>query len=170
MKTFITYFAPMLIKNILQILIISLYLTSCSSQEVIFKDRKRVIILIDNKHPIETIISSTDQQMSLGLSGTKASEFRKDHAMLFTYKKDGLRKFWMPNTLFDLDIFFIDSQLKVVAIERNVPHHPGIQEPPPIYRTKTYHSRHVLEMRSDSPLAKKLEVGEKIIFEKGSSL
>ncbi len=160
----------MLIKNILQILIISLYLTSCSSQEAIFKDRKRVIILIDNKHPVETIISNTDQQMTLGLSGTKSSEFRKDQAMIFVYKEDGMRKFWMPNTLFDLDIFFIDSQMKVVAVERDVPHHPGIQEPPSIYRTKIYHSRHVLEMRSDSPLAKKLEVGEKIIFEKGSSL
>jgi len=160
----------MLIKNILKSLIILLFLTSCSSQEVIFKDRQRVTILIDNQFPVETILSTTDQQMSLGLSGTEKSHFRKDHAMLFKYKKDGLRNFWMPNTLFDLDIFFIDSDLKVIAVERNVPHHPGFQEPPAIYRTKIYKCRHVLEMRSDSPLAKKLEVGEKIIFEKGSSL
>lgn len=160
----------MLIKNILQILIISLYFSSCNSQEILFKDRQKISFTIDNKHKVETIISETDAQKNLGLSGTKDKEFRKNQAMLFKYKKDGPRKFWMPNTYFNLDIFFIDSNFKIVAVERDVPHHPGVQEPPAIYRTKLYHCRHVLEMRSDSPLAKKLEVGQKIIFEKGSFL
>ncbi|ATH08763.1 hypothetical protein BIY24_12640 [Halobacteriovorax marinus] len=170
MKTFIAHFTPMLIKNISQILIISLTLLSCNSPSAAFKERKRTKIFIQKKEAVEVILSTTSEQMSLGLSGTKESEFRKDQAMLFWYSKDGARKFWMPNTLFDLDIFFIDSQMKIIAVERNVPHHPGVQEPPAIYRTKLYHCRHVLEMRSDSPLAKKLKVGDKITFEKGFSL
>ncbi len=158
----------MLIKNILKTLIILLCLSSCSFSNTVFKDRKRVTLLIDGKHSIETILSISDEEKSLGLSGTKKEEFKKDHAMLFHYDQDGLRKFWMPNTLFDLDIFFLDSSMKVIAVERNVPHHPGVQEPPKIYRTKVYNCRHVLEMRSDSPLAKELEVGEKVITSKGS--
>ena len=160
----------MLIKNILKTLIILLCLTACSSSNTIFNDRKRVTLLIDGKHSIETILSVTSEEQNIGLSGTRDKDFKKNQAMLFFYKEDGMRKFWMPNTLFDLDIFFLDSNMKVIAIERNVPHHPGVQEPPAIYRTKTYNCRHVLEMRSDSPLAKELEVGEKVITSKGSYL
>ena len=68
----------------------------------------------------------------------------------------------MPNTYFNLDIIFLDRQLKVLAIERNVPAHPGMQEPPMIYRTKNYYAHHVLEIRADSPLSQEIQVGSQI--------
>ena len=80
--------------------------------------------------------------------------------MFFYFKNEGPRRFWMPDTYFDLDIFFLDNQFKVIALERKVPHHPGRKEPIP--RTKTYMARHVLEIPSDSPIAQYIEKGSEL--------
>jgi uncharacterized membrane protein (UPF0127 family) len=66
----------------------------------------------------------------------------------------------MPDTYFDLDIFFLDKDLKILEVQRNVPHYPGRQNPSKIPRTKKVLSAHVLEMKSDSPLAKELKPGQ----------
>ena len=96
-----------------------------------------------------------------GVSGF-ANQFKKDEGLLFFYSKKGERSFWMPDTYFPLDIFYLDKNLKILDIVRNLPSHPGFHEPPPIPRARTVISFHVLEMRSDSPLAKKLNHGDQL--------
>lgn len=107
-------------------------------------------------------IQEEDQRR--GLSGTPSSKFLEDEGLLFIYQQMGPRKFWMPDTYFDLDIIFLSEDLTILHIERDVPNHPGRQEPPPIAITPIIMSNHVLEMRSDSKLAKSLSVGEKFIW------
>ena len=68
-------------------------------------------------------------------------------------------KFWMPNTYFDLDLFFLDKNFKVLKVLRKVPAHPGLETPPPIFRAKPFFCRHVMEMRADSPLAAEIYEG-----------
>ncbi len=157
----------MLIKNVI---LISLFLAcgaSSATEAGIFKGRKYVVLSTSEGKEIQTVLAISEKNKNQGLSGIKKKSFKKNHAMLFHYKKDGMRKFWMPNTYFDLDIFFLDAKLEVKYVERNVPHHPGFSEPPAIYRTKVYFSRHVLEMRSDSDLARKIKPGHKLNLKKG---
>ena len=109
-------------------------------------------------------VSSSEQ--TKGLSGLKSHEFNENEGMLFVYDKSGPRRFWMPDTYFNLDIYFLDANYKILAAEKNVPFHPGRQEPPLIYQTKTYNAQYVLEMKSSSPISKILKVGE--VFKKNN--
>lgn len=68
----------------------------------------------------------------------------------------------MPDTYMNLDIIFLDKDLRITYIEQNVKAHPGTKEIPPIPRTKTIFGRYVLEIRSDSPYRKYFKVGSKI--------
>lgn len=157
----------MLIKNVLLISLFLFWGASFASEIEIFKGRHFVTLSTSKGKEIQTVLAVTEKNKNQGLSGVQKNSFNKDQAMLFYYKKDGMRKFWMPNTYFNLDIFFLDAKLEVKYIERNVPHHPGFSEPPKIYRTKVYFSRYVLEMRSDSDLAKSIKPGHKLSLKKG---
>ncbi len=108
---------------------------------------------------LRTQLAITPEEQRRGLSGVSSKQFAGDQAMLFVYPQKGWRSFWMPNTYFNLDIFFLDGDLKVLYIERNLTAHPGHSEPPPIQRTKSYLAQHVLEMRADSSAARKLKAG-----------
>jgi hypothetical protein len=109
---------------------------------------------------IKTRLATTTAEQNQGLSGVKSHQFKQDEAMLFFYTSTGPRPFWMPDTYFDLDIFYLDKEFKVIDINRNVPHHPGREEPIP--RARNVYSKHVLEMRADSPIAKKIKVGSQL--------
>ena len=97
-----------------------------------------------------------------GLSGTPENEFKDDEAMLFYYESAAPRRFWMPDTYFDLDIFFLDQDFRIIDIERDVKHHPGYSETPPIPTTRTIIAHHVLEMKSSSKLSKELKPGDQL--------
>lgn len=115
---------------------------------------------------IKLRMALTPEAQSKGLSGVKPQEFGEDEGMLFVYEKSGPRRFWMPDTYFNLDIYFLDAQYIVVAVEKNVPFHPGRQEPPLIYQTKTYEAQHVLEMKSSSKISKKIKKGDRFKLQK----
>lgn len=108
---------------------------------------KAVLINKRNGHQwtVYKVIKDLDQQ--IGMSGRKS--FPKQQGLLFVYPYSGPKQFWMPDTYFNLDIIFLDQNLKVVAVERNVPSHPGRSESlKPIYRTKTYLSQYILEIEA----------------------
>jgi uncharacterized membrane protein (UPF0127 family) len=107
-------------------------------------------------------LALTRMEHSRGLSGIKASDFPDTQSMLFVNDRMGERRFWMPDTYFNLDITFLDSDLKIVGIEKNVPAHPGMTEPPVIFRTKTYKAQFVLETKANAPFSKNLKVGDKL--------
>lgn len=111
---------------------------------------------------IRLAVSQKDQRK--GLSGLSPSQFTKEEGLFFFYEEDAFRSFWMPDTYFDLDMFFLDKNLKVLEILRKVPFHPGWKTPPPIYKTKPVFSRYILEMRSDSPLAKEIQKGASLTW------
>lgn len=107
-------------------------------------------------------VAVSELEQAQGLSGVKSEDFSANQAVLFYYPDDGQRQFWMPDTHFNLDIFFLDKDLKVLEVDRNVKAHPGMKEPPPIARTGLYLCRYVLEMRADSDLSKKIKKGAKL--------
>jgi uncharacterized membrane protein (UPF0127 family) len=107
-------------------------------------------------------LALTVPEQRRGVSGIRAKDFAGDRGILFVYWGYARRQLWMPDTYFDLDIFFLDKDLKIIDVERDVPHYPGRQNPSKIPRTKKVLSAHVLEMKSDSPLAKELKSGHRL--------
>jgi uncharacterized membrane protein (UPF0127 family) len=105
-----------------------------------------------------------------GLSTLKPDQFSVNSGMLFVNTEMGPRRFWMPDTYFNLDIIFLDSNLKIVAIEKNVPAHPGMKEPPAIFKTDTYQAQFVLETKAGSPFSKKLKQNDLLKFTGSTSL
>lgn len=97
-----------------------------------------------------------------GLSGTKLKDWADDQGMFFLFAWPGPKNFWMPDTYFNLDIFFLDPALKVVAVERHMAAHPGRGEPPAIARTASHFAMYVLEIYSGSALASKIKEGDQL--------
>ena len=158
----------MLTKNVL-LMAILLSLSSCSEAESnLLKFHDKITFQLPLGSKVLTYVAMSEQQKTQGLSGVQDKDFSDSQAMIFFYSQDGVRHFWMPNTYFDLEIFFLDKDFKVLSVERDVPHHPGLIEPPKIFRTKGHFTRYVLEMRSSSSLAKKLMPGDVLKLVKGS--
>lgn len=127
-------------------------------------------LVLSSGDMIQTFIASTSAQRVQGLSGIRDHQFKANQGMLFYYNQMQEQRFWMPDTYFNLDIFFLDKGLKVIDVARNVPHHPGKQEPPAIAYTQTVYAQHVLELRADSPVAAKIKKGTKIMLSESISL
>jgi uncharacterized protein len=170
MKSFITQSGTKLIKNIL--LGGTFLLLACNSgqqhnssskTEVVgnqdpYAEVREIKLAMPSGKVIDTKLAITSAEQTKGLSGTQSQDFGPYEGLLFFYLQDDLKGFWMPDTYFDLAIIFLDKDFKVVGHEI-APHHPGMTEPPQIYRTKSYLCRHVLEIRADSPLVSELHKG-----------
>lgn len=115
-------------------------------------------------------LALTQGQHTKGLSGLKPTEFSSSRGMLFINSEVAPRRFWMPDTFFDLDIIFLDNNLKIVGIEKNVPSHPGKVEPPLIYKTETYLAQYVLETKARATFGKKLKKNDQLKFSGPTSL
>jgi|GEM_PF-662472 len=148
--------------SVITLLILSVLLPSCF--EKIYRSvddlpRKAELILPSGKK-LKINLALTKREKQQGVSGIHANDYPDDRGLLFVYWNDELRRFWMPDTHFDLDIFFLDKNLKIRDVERNVPHHPGRKNPSKIPKTRTILSAHVLEIKSASPLAKEIKPGD----------
>lgn len=158
MNSFITQF----FKNLTPFFVLIVLSVSCNQNNDPYKNIREMQIVLPSGNSIATRLAITESEQNKGLSGLASAKFSTTDSMLFFYLTKGERRFWMPNTYFNLDIFFLDENLRVVALERNVASHPGKEEPPAIPTTGSYWSKHVLEMRADAPLAKSIVVGSKI--------
>lgn len=113
---------------------------------------------------IDVALATTREEQTKGLSGIKSKQFKMTQGMLFVNREMAPRKFWMPDTYFNLDIIFLDSNLKIVGIDRNAESHPGMKEPPEIYRTGTYIAQYVLETKANSAFSKSLILGDELKY------
>lgn len=127
-----------------------------------FKSYEQKSFATVNGSLIKAYVARSTKEQTQGLSGVKPEQLKENEAMLFVYPKTGPRSFWMPNTFIDLDIFFLDTEYTIIHVERKVPAHPGMKEPPKIARTPVVMARYVLELASSSPLSKSLQVGQKL--------
>lgn len=142
----------------MRLIISLLLLISCSRHR--FSHLMKTDLILDEKK-VTTYIVKDRKDMELGLSHIKEDDFSDKEAMLF-YDVDKISRicqFWMPNTHFDLDIFFLDEDFKVVYIHRSLEKFPygGPLHWIPI--TKQVKCTHALEMKSSSPLAKRITEG-----------
>jgi len=133
----------------------------CYAERATLKQGK---LQLASKEQITVALALSAHEQTQGLSGVQAEDFKDNQGMLFVYARDRRRQFWMPDTYFDLDIFFLDKDLQVIDVDRDVPHYIGRDNPAQIPRAKAVFCRHVLEMKADSPLAQKIKIGDQLTW------
>lgn len=130
---------------------------------------KEVRLVSPDGNVIKTTIASTAKEQTRGLQYMKESEFSDEEGMLFFYLSEQSRTFWMPNTYFNLDLIYLDKEMKIIDIVWNLPHYTGSVNSE-IPRAPTIKSRHVLEMKAGSPISAKLKIGDSLIWKSSLSL
>lgn len=153
----IQYNAFKLIKNLVSLSLLALVL-SCTDNSR-FKNYEKGVIELPSGERLTTYLAISAEEQTKGLSGVKDDEFAEDEAVLFFNLEDSMKHFWMPETYFDLDIIFLNKDLYVLDIDRNVKHFEKSGPDELIPRAKPVFARHVLEVRADSKLAKKIHPG-----------
>ena len=82
---------------------------------------KRIIcsINVNKKYPQELSldIANNEQKRSYGLMNRK--DMKPNSGMLFIWKDSQIRNFWMKNTHFNLDLFFLNKQGEIIEIFKN---------------------------------------------------
>ena len=131
---------------------------------------KTIELITPSGKAIETTLAITMMEQEQGLSGVKPEDFDNDQGMLFFYTSDDERHFWMPDTYFDLDLFYLDKDLRITDIIRKLPHYKGRANPGQIPRARGVWARHVLEMKSTSEIAQSLKMGDQLQWKSSVSL
>jgi uncharacterized membrane protein (UPF0127 family) len=126
---------------------------------------KEVTLVSPHGDEIKTTVVWSAEDQIRGLSGTRPKDFSDDQGMLFFYLNEDEKHFWMPDTYFDLDIIYLDKDLKILDIVRKVPHYIGRVNEHLIPRVRPVWSRHALEMKATSAIAQKLKIGDQLKWE-----
>ena len=93
------------------------------------------------------------------ISTLESKDFSGTEGMFFTGAKMYPRQFWMPETHFNLDIIFLNADLYVLDIHKNIQHYKTREPKHKVPLSKEVISQHVLEIRADSPLSGKVQPG-----------
>lgn len=137
-------------------------LLACNSARL---PHKQATLTTAQGQKVITYLALTLSEQEQGLSGVKENEFKDNEGMLFYYQEPGEKHFWMPDTYFNLDLFYLDQNFKVLDIVRNLPHYKGRNNLNLIPRARGVWSYHVLEMKASSPIAQEINVGDQLKLE-----
>lgn len=148
----------------LLILPLLLVLFACQSESRkgsgVHSQMERVELITPAGDTIQTTLAIDPKDQEQGLSGVKPEDFSDNQGMLFFYLEDEERHFWMPDTYFDLDLFYLDKDLKVIDIIRKLPFYVGRANLNLVPRARGVWCRHTLEMKATSPIAQKIKLGD----------
>ena len=122
-------------------------------------------LILPSGAQMKVYIAESVEKQKLGLSGIKSKDFKANEAMLFPWTKMKMRQFWMPNTHFDLDVVFMNGENYILEIHRGLKHFPKDGPKNKIPLSKEVYSQNILEVRSDSALAKQLKPGMILNFQ-----
>ena len=71
----------------------------------------------ENTQELSLEIADNEQKRSYGLMNRK--DINSNSGMLFIWENRQIRNFWMKNTYFNLDIFFLNNQGEIIEIYKN---------------------------------------------------
>ena len=129
---------------------VDIYETTCGTYQ-----KGEVLV---NKKILLVDIADTECKKDLGLSGRTSLD---NSGMIFTFEKSGNYSFWMKDMNFSLDIIWINSNFKVIGIEKNIS--------PKTYPEsfgKKYLAMYVVEVPAGYSLKNNIKVGDTVIFSK----
>ena len=147
----------------LAILVTSLSCQSDSASHIRKYETKK--LTLTSGETIKVYFAKTAKEQKRGLSKIKPRDLADNEAMLFTGDKLRPRQFWMPEVYFDLDLFYLSENFYVLDIHRSLKKHKDRYPEHLVPRSRTVMSVHVLEIKSNSPLAKKIKPGMILKFE-----
>ena len=107
-------------------------------------------------------VVDTKKLLEKGLSGHKP--LLEDEGMFFVFQKEDLYGFWMKDMSFSIDILWIDSNFKIVHIEKSL----SPETYPKIFYPKTK-AHYVLEISAGEANKLDIKIGDSIKFIKNSS-
>ena len=88
------------------------------NNQPIFKQIKCSIQSNQNKYyDLFLDIADTEQKRSHGLMNRE--DIKPDSGMLFIWNDRQIRNFWMKNTYFNLDLFFLNNKGEIIEIYKN---------------------------------------------------
>lgn len=111
-----------------------------------------------NIRSIDIEIADNDLERSQGLMYRKSME--ENQGMLFIMEKEELQSFWMLNTEIPLDMIFVDQNLTIVSIQKDIM--PRSLEP----TSSVYPAKYVVEVIAGFSNKHGLKEGQKIQFQR----
>jgi uncharacterized protein len=115
--------------------------------------RTRELSLHGTQFTVE--LATTPAQRDRGLMQRR--QLAPDQGMLFVFPGDGLRWFWMKDTLIPLDMLFFDAQRRLVSMQLDVP--PCKGDPCPTYPSGRP-ARYVLELPAGTVARLGIQAGD----------
>lgn len=115
------------------------------------------IVTPNATHSFHVFLADDEQERATGLMWIKNMD--KDKGMLFVFDTQDIKTFWMKNTKIPLDMIFIDSNKKIVSIQKNV--QPCTSKPCPTYPSKLP-AMYVLEINSNLSEEKNINIGDHV--------
>lgn len=124
----------------------------------LFSDYETRTIVLSENYKINAYRATTKEQRELGLSGTT---FLASHdGMLFEFPYENQWYFWMKDMVIPIDIIWVNKDMSVVYIEKNL----SPDTYPQSFGPKE-NALYVLEVASGVSEKVNLTIGDKIIFE-----
>ena len=71
----------------------------------------------NNPQELSIELADTEHKRSYGLMNRE--DMKSNSGMLFIWKDRQIRNFWMKNTYFNLDLFFLNNQGEIIEIYKN---------------------------------------------------
>ncbi len=82
---------------------------------------KKILCIVKvNKNNLQELsieLADTEHKRSYGLMNRE--DMKSNSGMLFIWKDRQIRNFWMKNTYFNLDLFFLNNQGEIIEIYKN---------------------------------------------------
>ena len=99
-------------------LTISPFIVLAESNRPVFK---QIVCFINvnknNPQELSLDLADNEQKRSYGLMNRENT--KPNSGMLFIWKDSQIRNFWMKNTRFNIDLFFLNNQGKIIEIYKN---------------------------------------------------
>ncbi len=111
---------------------------------------------------IDAEIASTTDSQTKGLSDR--ANLPTGRGMLFIYDDESSRSFWMKNVSFPLDIIWIDSNYKIVGIDRNIQTELGKSDSELAHYGQAFQSQYVLEINGGTASKNNIQIGDTAHF------
>ncbi len=108
-----------------------------------------------NGHVFAVDIARTPEQHRYGLMNRKS--LGNDAGMLFIFENETVRRFWMKDTLIDLQIAFIDSSFFIVDIQ-------SMQANTLTEHVSRFPAQYALEVGQGVLTEKGIQIGDAIVF------
>lgn len=114
------------------------------------------ILSKENEYVVQVDVARTFLEKVRGLMFR--DNLQEDEGMLFIFRTDAIRSFWMKNTKLSLDIIFIDHTRQIINIEQNV----ACGNDPSETYSSTRPARYVLEVNAGYTAKRHITIGDSI--------